>query len=785
LRYRVIDIQLDQFERDQEDAQLSVFSKLKTMEAAQRSRGLVRTGRENDETVFVYRLPAAVNWSKYPVSLAAMIDGLRAAAPAIESNVQLVIWTSDFERMIASISIPDDNDTWQRVMGDLAQSREVLSAIREAEFLDFLSSPDVLFEHAGAALFELPSGHLSDYFVRIGNLQSRSGFFSAIFFWTIEHLWGVRHIMCDTWSISTSAAVVADYLMIYEGSGGESGKRVTWSFSPSYIPTSPLKDKLIFDAMHAAQKLGGRALFLSSFYSSGGLERAIVEQLAEYDARGSAVLIAIYSVLDTSEYSELVLCSMGGLLESRGLVGKKAGASKEVEVLAVSSTSYFPDYRVAKIVPFVVQDIRDDSDFWARYCGRQLFTLHRNGSTASDTRHDLIRHHAYHVDLDKLFADPAFLKSLASKTRDVAPFRNVFIDGSGASSILYESLRKVAPKLLEGSDLYVIPDWRQIAGRTDCLQAINQKGARSIFLLPAVLTGQTIGDLKRHLRETSLDAMPNMHVMIGLLRPSDPVVMKNYTVTGAKYAGTGELTVVERVTLPNFGRKECAWCCEHDSLDAVLSRADVDAVSRDLFEARRDYLQSALSNGLIGSEVFFDLPTGSRLPFYGGSLFIDAMIGNKEQRDQLDNIEGLEKSRALMALVEGSLLSEADLCFVVANAIQNWRNRTARASIGRATIDAATVVSDDKFNEARLRAAIWRSLRPHELMLAVRVSTGFEDLVSRVFDPVDAVASHRCLALEASLAFGRELRVRFGGLRDTARWGSGGFFWLPEVEPVQ
>lgn len=783
MRYRVVDIQLDQFERDQEDAQLSVFSKLKTMEAAQKSRGLVRIGRESDETIFVYRLPAAVNWAKYPISLSAMIGGLKAASPAIASNVQLVIWTSDYQPMIASVSIPEGNDIWQHLIADSVLSKDVLLAIRQAEFLDFLSSPDVLFEHAGAALFELPSGHLSDYFVRIGNLQSRSGFFSAIFFWTIEHLKGVRHIMCDTWSISTSAAVVADYLMVYEGSTDGSLPRITWSYSPSYIPTSSHKERLIFDAVQAAKKLDGRVLFLSSFYSSGGLERAIVDQLADYDARDSAVLVAIYSVPNTSEYSELVLCSIGELLESRGLRGKEAEASSEVEVLSVSASSYFPDYRVPKVLPFVVLDIKEDADFWARYCGRRLFTLHRDGSTTSDTRHGLRRHHAYHVALDKLFADEAFLKCLASRVQNVAPFQSVFIDGSVASLTMHESLRKVAPGLLEGSEVYVVSDWREIASRKDCLQALNMKDSRSIFLLPAVLTGQTIGDLKRHLRETSLHAMPNIHIMIGLLRPSDPVVMRNYAVLGARYSGTGELTVVEKVALPNFGRRECAWCREHDTLDSALGRADIDAASRDIFEARRDLLQAALLDGLVESEVFFDTSTGNRLPFYGGSLFIDAMIGKEQQKKELDDVEGLEKSRALMELVGSSFLSEADLCFVVANAIQNWRNRTVRASVGRATLDAATVVSDDKFNEARLRAAIWRSLRPHELTLAVRVSSGFEDLISRVFDSVDTVASHQCLGLEASLAFGRELRVRFGGLHDTAKWGSGGFFWLPEVDP--
>lgn len=672
---------------------------------------------------------------------------------------------------------------WHSSIEDPTQVRELLSAIRQAEMLNFLSNKDVLFEHAGAALFELPSGQLSDYFVRIGNLQSRTGFFSAIFFWMVEHLKDVRHIMCDTWSVSTSAAVVADYLMIYNSAVVESRTRVTWSFSPSYIPSSPHKEKLIFDAIHAVQRVGGKTLFLSSFYSSGGLEIAIADQLAEYDARDSSILIAIYSVMDTSAYSELVLCSLGAFLESRGLRGKKAQPSTGIEVLSVSSTSYFPDYRTAMVTPFIVKDIKEHSSFWKRYCGKQLFAVHRDGSTSSDMRHGNSRHHAYHVNLEAFFADEEFLKSLILSVRDIAPFSNIFLDGSPASLVLHASLGVVAPKLIENAKLFTVSDWRAISERPDCLQALNENCARSIFLLPAVLTGQTIGDLKRHMRETSLHAMQNIHFLIGLLRPSDQLVMRNYLELGRNYSGTGELSVVESVILPNFGRRECPWCREQDTLDAALGRRDLDTISRELFEARRDMLQGALAGGLVGSEVFFSVLEGGRLPFYGGSLFVDAMIGQEEQKGELEGIEGLEKSRALMALVEDSHLSEADLCFVVANSIQNWRNRTVRSSVKRATVDAATVVSDDKFNEARLRAAIWRTLRPHELALAVRVSSGFEDLLGRVYDQADTIASHRCLGLEVSIAFGREMRLRFGGQHDARHWGSSGFLWMPEEVP--
>lgn len=785
MQYRVIDIQLDQFERDQEDTQLSVFSKLKTMEAVQLSRGLIRTGRENEDSIFIYRLPVAINWSKYPISLTAMIDGLRSASSAIGTNVQFAIWTSDFAPNIAPVCIPRGKMHWQSSIEDPAQVCELLAAVRQTEMLNFLSNEDVLFEHAGAALFELPSGQLSDYFVRIGNLQSRAGFFSAIFFWMIEYLRDVRHIMCDTWSVSTSAAVVADYLMIYNGSAFESVPRVTWSFSPSYIPSSPVKEKLIFDAVHAAQVSGGKALFLSSFYSSGGLELAIADQLAEYDARDSSILIAIYSVLDTCQYSELMLCSLGAFLENKGLRGKKAEPSSGIEVLSVSSTSYFPDYRTAAATPFIGRDIKEHSNFWERYCGKQLFAVHRDGSTNSDMRHGHSRHHAYHVNLEAFFADGEFLKSLTSRIKGIASFSNLFLDGSPASLVLHASLGMVAPKLLENAKIFTVPDWREISERPDCLQALNQNGARSIFLLPAVLSGQTIGDLKRHLRETALDTMPNIHVLIGLLRPSDQVVMRNYLELGAKYSGTGELSVVESVILPNFGRRECPWCREQDTLDAALGRSDLDAVSRDIFEARRDRLQGSLVCGLVGNEVFFPVSEGSRLPFYGGSLFVDAMIGQEVQKGELESIDGLERSRALMALVDDSLLSEADLCCVVANSIQNWRNRTVRSSVRRATVDAATVVSDDKFNEARLRAAIWRSLRPHELALAVRVSTGFEDLVGRVYDQVDTIVSHRCLGLEASIAFGGEMRLRFGSQYDASHWGPSGFLWMPEEVPEE
>jgi len=771
LKYFVIDITLDQFEQDQSDLQLRSFCSLKAKEAVQKCRSQRRLDIKREDTVFVYRLPVILDWSRYPMALSRFRDELRDAAIAIDDCLQVVIWSSKFTHQLEIICNP--------VSGDLCEAVS-LADIRQAEFSSFLNSNEILYEHAGSALFYLPSDQISDYFLRVGNLQSKHQYYSAVFFWTITHLNQVQHIFCDTWSISTTAAVLSEQLMTYRTEIDEGFNRVSWSFSPSYLPTSNIRSKLVFDAIHSAQRNGGKALFLSSFYSSGKLETAIADELHEYDARDVATLVAIFGIDGDLRYSEEVLCSISDFLKERDLKGKNVIDDRSKDILDVDKVSFFPDYRPVSVRPFLVSDIKKHSGFFENYCSKDIFSVHRDGRHSKHQAAGQPRHHAYHVDVERLFGEVQFGASLNSIFENVAPFDCLMHDGSNGAISLIAALRLHCPNLLSNAACFTVPDWRNLSGEEECLAAINTSGMRTLILVPTFITGRTLGDLKKHLRQTSLQSMKDMHCLIGLLRPADLETIRNYTEVGARYVGTGALNVVESLVLPNWGRKDCPWCIEQNTLDQNGVRAEFSSKTRALFKERHDQLQSGTENGLIGTEVFFlrDRDPTLRLPFYGGSLFKDAL--NKDDQQELDEIDGLERSKLLIELAENSKVSEADLCLVVANAIQNWRLRTQRTSVKRLTIDAATVSNDDKYNEARLRAGIWRALKAEELSLSVRASDDFSHMLARIFsDQKDA--NHRCLELEACLAFGSEISREYNSSPDNWNWDDVKFLCFPEI----
>jgi len=545
--------------------------------------------------------------------------------------------------------------------------------------------------------------------------------------------------------------------------------RITWSFSPSYLPTSNIRERLVFEAVHSAQRNDGKVLFLSSFYSSGKLEAAIVDELLVIDARDQAKLVAIFGVGAEFKYSDDVLCSIGDFLKARGLKGKDASDDGSKEILDVDKISFFPDYRSVEPRKFLVADVGQHSGFFNRYCSNEIFSVHRDGRHSMHGADGQARHHAYHVDVGKLFGQKPFKDLLGFALDKAAPFDNVIHDGSKGAIALLEAVRCKHPDLVANSVCFTVFDWRNLSEENECLAAINTSEKQTLILVPTVITGQNIGDLKKHLRQTSLQSMKNMHCVIGLLRPPDIETVNNYLKIGARYFGTGGLNVIENVILPNWGKTECPWCIEERTLSNNRDKSVFSPGTKALFEERHDRLQHGTMSGLVHTEVFFvrdSIPNG-RLPFYGGSLFKEVLDSKSQQA--LGELDGLERSKLLIKLAENTSISEADLCHVVANAMQNWRIRTQGTSAKRLTIDAATVSNDDKFNEARLRACIWRALKAEELYLAVRVTREFSDMLARIFSNQED-ANHRCLELEACLAFGLEIGRKHGGNPDDWNW---------------
>ena len=361
---------------------------------------------------------------------------------------------------------------------------------------------------------------------------------------------------------------------------------------------------------------------------------------------------------------------------------------------------------------------------------------------------------------------------------DYGEFTCIIRDTSDGAKALEDALKQAMPDLTTGAKCIEIDDWRVVNEQDSWVGVANAAGSRTLVLVPAVITGQGIGDIKEQLRHTVLErTMQNLHFLVGLLRPEDPATIKHYVTIGEGWVGPSKLTVCESLFLPNWGRDECPWCNEQNILDQTKDVEKIEEAIRKRIVDRHTCLEQSSKSGLFGKEVFFAVEPNQRLPFNRGSLFVEVLQPNEVQEEWLETAGGLEAARLMIDLVENSPVSEADLCLTVANAIQNWRLRNPRTSLQRLTIDAATVSNDDKFNEARLRAAIWRTLSRSERALSVRASKEFSILVSRIYSQNDDT-KRRCLELEGFLAFGPEISRHFDGDIRNFEWSD--FKWICE-----
>ena len=115
------------------------------------------------------------------------------------------------------------------------------------------------------------------------------------------------------------------------------------------------------------------------------------------------------------------------------------------------------------------------------------------------------------------------------------------------------------------------------------------------------------------------------------------------------------------------------------------------------------------------------------------------------------------------------------MCCAVASAIQRWRVEASKDPFHFSTIDAAVLTDHNGFNEARLRAAIWRSLTLEERIAASRSTekaNDFATMCQRIFPLGEWDANYVALELEVALAFRRDLVRVMQGIRGSSVWSS-------------
>jgi hypothetical protein len=364
----------------------------------------------------------------------------------------------------------------------------------------------------------------------------------------------------------------------------------------------------------------------------------------------------------------------------------------------VDAQVYFP--LVYNDTEYVVRrtQARPVKTFLEAFPDTQLFSAHRDhrGDGAS-------RHHAVHLDTERLIAAPAFQAALADRLRALTPTPKVLLTpphsaGRALSSLAADVLAAATDgpiTQLEHPTLLLrdTPPFRD-ADRNigDILRRLGAD--ESLLILDdCFITGDRLTGYQTRLRQFEVRA--RLHYLVGCARPEHPgqwnecQTMLSYRDPADKsHYGDNTVQALYEICLPNWQQAACPWCAEVALLRRIQTHQGPLPPN---LATRLDRLLNA-PDGLV-DDLFLVEPGSPALQLYSGSIFAGA--------------------GAAQATVFGA----------VASALQQLRslNGTARPPLGPRRYPLSTVLKareylKDVYTDSILRASLLRAACREELV---------------------------------------------------------------------
>lgn len=164
-----------------------------------RARSVDYEDRKGNRTVtpkvIAFVLDRRVNWALVPE----LLDGARQQLKSIATHrrnpnsSQWLLFTQDFALRAEELYNPPKLST------RFSESLVISSALK-SDMEGILRDESVFFHHNRQVFFRLPSGQISDFFLRVGNTQREPNNIEKIVFWALPQLGDVRHMLCETLS---------------------------------------------------------------------------------------------------------------------------------------------------------------------------------------------------------------------------------------------------------------------------------------------------------------------------------------------------------------------------------------------------------------------------------------------------------------------------------------------------------------------------------------------------------------------------------------------------------
>jgi hypothetical protein len=691
------------------------------------------------KTVYL-RLDPAIDWNPFLSLIEKSATPLHKLALSRFPRAQtLLLYCANFQHFLTDMrgnAVPN--------------SEQRLNELKFDELSNIVSESGAIYDGNRYHYFRLPSGQTSDFFLRVGNCLSVQNALTIISFWSLPSLRDVNLIICDTWSISTLGMYLARLAERY------SKKRYYCEYLSTYLSSDIHALDEVSKLLEKADDDKNKPLFLLSALSSGKILQGYMEAFEVLFEGEQANILAIFLLreFDFGTLSSLVelktLCNLKPVLAAKGLDGftEDVKLSDGKRIFEIDPRTYFPQYFEPQIHKFMPSKFTKNSKaFFERYAGLNIFSVCRDG--ISNTKLNLKRHHAFHIDVGRLIDTDEFKERLAEWFNGVAERPTHIVHLTKAADEKLAEL--VANTVAEngGVEIYKTSSFRNIPKLKSVLKALGDPKSNVIFIDAMYISGQsTAQDFEQGLREglgkLSLEKYPSrLEYFVAVLRPDlkakitsdNEKMIKLSCPTERGFIGVHAL---ETILLPNWDGRKCPWCGErklHELLLAKYGTAGMSGRERDYIKQRIDCLIYSRQTGL-SQDLFFKRYPEHNFEFNGLSLWFDINAPQKK----------------------GLVHSEADAMLAIASAIQYWRDSYGTLPPAQFLLDQQTCFGVNVYNESFLRSAIWRSLKKRE------VDTYLDDkyvgdLLKRVFDAGGAVDSSDDFVLgwEAARLLGRYL----------------------------
>ena len=587
-----------------------------------------------------------------------------------------------------------------------------LDEIRDVEMRFLVEKSRAFLPPIEGAYYLAPSNKPARSFLRVGNVQYSRNSIDAVTFWLLPHLKDAKAILADTWSLSSiamNASRVLAHLRDERPVPVEMLSQYQDASQDRQAALMEILDRLVDEVDKASEQGGPEAAeiedpiavsCLMSATQSGSLVDVLKDQKELSGLNIDFAFVALFSLGKTGQLP--ALCDMSDDPDFAKIEDKEIA---ELVPIRVDPQVYFPlRYINVELTPMDA-DAAAFRPFLDLVIGHGILSVHRDQATDG-----LTRHHGIHVDMERLFALPAFLEQFEARLVALEPVPTAILTPlhpaaeilAGLAANILDKANGSRPTIIKHTSLELREDGATALHDAQVRAELTNVPAEAAILVldDCYITGARLTGYQTRLRELAVQA--RLHYLVGLARPDNGdnwESFKRYVSYRAKQDrqqhNRNTVDAVFTVCLPNWQDRNCPWCREAAFYESCKPESDETEFPN--FMVERQSMLADRDAGLCDN-LFLVLDGAPALKLHSGSIFT----------------------------ADNGICSQAEIFTAVAAALQHLRIASIKSQpLGPRRYPIATVVKSSNYlhvmyTDSILRASILRGAGLEELVYTDR-----------------------------------------------------------------